>query len=82
MSLYFLLSCNKTDKKADLSKIYFAKDAVLKDIVVYYINQFMFGRREYVGNFSKDESSSTEKNLIQNLSQYLKTATQNIYKLT
>jgi len=39
--------------------IYYAKDAVLKDVTVYGLDQYLFGSKEYVGNFSKDTSSVT-----------------------
>jgi len=60
-----LLYCNNAKEKQpeneiiNYQKIYYAKDAGLKDVMVYHIDQFLFGRNNYVGNFSKDESAVT-----------------------
>ena len=53
--LCVLQSCTNADEA--LNKIYYAKDAVLKDVQIHHIDQFRFGRTGYVGHFSEDTSS-------------------------
>jgi mannan endo-1,4-beta-mannosidase len=61
----FMVSCaNKNEKQTkyeslDGQKIYYAKDTVLNDVLIYYNDQNRFGRKDYAGNFSKDDSSIT-----------------------
>ena len=49
----------KKNANSNHPNIYYAKDAVLKDVTVYDLDQYSFGSKEYVGNFSKDTSSVT-----------------------
>jgi mannan endo-1,4-beta-mannosidase len=49
----------KTNENNNHTNIYYAKDAVLKNVIIYHIDQHAFGGKEYVGNFSKDSSSVT-----------------------
>jgi len=49
----------KANENSNHPDIYYAKDAVLRDVMVYFIDQYAFGKDGYVGNFSKDASSVT-----------------------
>jgi len=50
---------NEAQIEKALSKIYYAKDAVLNNVMVFFIDQHSLGVKEYVGNFSKDDSAVT-----------------------
>ncbi|MCL2722546.1 MAG: hypothetical protein FWD47_14545, partial [Treponema sp.] len=62
--LSFISCVNKNERQIeyeiiDGQKIYYARNAVLNDVLVYYIDQNRLGRNNFVGNFSKDESAVT-----------------------
>jgi len=56
-SLCILNVCKNADETMD--KIYYAKDALLNNVLIHHIDQFKFGRTGYVGHFSEDTSSVT-----------------------
>ena len=55
--LCILPECSKAEETMD--KIYYARDAVLKDVLVHHIDQFKLGKTGFVGHFSEETSSVT-----------------------